>query len=555
MSTYIPAISGVLLLSLLTACGGDGGGSGGTPPGGGQSIGPVVLAGRFVDRPVEGLRYTTPTRNGKTDANGTFVYQTGETVSFHVGDILIGQAAGAATVTPLTLAGAPAPVSLLETNLAVRTVNLNKQAGSGRAAPLDIATNIALFLQTLDEDGDLTNGIKIPAAMANLAAGASLNFARPMAEFHADAAFRKVIAAGRGAGLWNGSRAIKQPLLALDALYAGLDLSPAIAAVGQLDQNTAGVNAGSRIIYGLDSQGNRATEQTDIGVNQTIELFTNRLFDINGNLLAETNDVNFNNSIDSSITNVYDTNGNLLSTTRVGSLAYTYDADGNLISIRRDSTETIITMFTYDSNGLLTRKEEDVSGDQTINLRTVYTYDLSGNLITVETDGNATGAPDATVNSRVRYSYDQNGRKISEENDIDADGVINLRTTFIYDNNGNLATIEADGKTDGTANADATRVALTNFTYDANHHLLAEQRVTNGALDRSVTYHYDASGNQSLIESDDNGDGIVDRRESFTYDDAGTVTRVQRASGNGAVQTRLNYTSSVMGKWNTAGWR
>ena len=76
----------VLFIFLLTACssGGGGGGSNG------------LRTGRFVDGPVSGLYYETATQAGQTDAQGTFEYRSGETVRFYVGDILIGEATGAA---------------------------------------------------------------------------------------------------------------------------------------------------------------------------------------------------------------------------------------------------------------------------------------------------------------------------------------------------------------------------------------------------------------------------------------------------------------------------
>src|SRR5690606_38028911 len=79
-------------------------------------------------------------RQGKTDDDGRFSYEEGESVSFSVGGIELGSAAGRAVITP---------------------ADLIPDAGAGDAAVL----NIARLLQSLDADGNLLNGIQISAAM------------------------------------------------------------------------------------------------------------------------------------------------------------------------------------------------------------------------------------------------------------------------------------------------------------------------------------------------------------------------------------------------------
>src|SRR5690606_26324290 len=96
--------------------------------------------GRFIDGPVSGLSFATPGRQGKTDDDGRFSYEEGESVSFSVGGIELGSAAGRAVITP---------------------ADLIPDAGAGDAAVL----NIARLLQSLDADGNLLNGIQISAAM------------------------------------------------------------------------------------------------------------------------------------------------------------------------------------------------------------------------------------------------------------------------------------------------------------------------------------------------------------------------------------------------------
>jgi cyclophilin family peptidyl-prolyl cis-trans isomerase len=133
-----------LLLSLcliaaagLSACGGK------TPT---PAAPPLV--GQFLDGPVQGLSYRTATLSGTTDASGRFNYRAGETVTFSIGGMDLPAVAAAAVVTPLDVVG---------------TSNLNDP---------DLV-NLLVLLQSLDQNGNLSDGIQIPAAAAQAAAGAA----------------------------------------------------------------------------------------------------------------------------------------------------------------------------------------------------------------------------------------------------------------------------------------------------------------------------------------------------------------------------------------------
>ena len=107
---------------------------------------PSPLDGRFLDGPVQGLAYRTATLSGTTDATGGFRYRPGETVTFSIGGMDLPAVPGAALVTPLDVAG---------------TSNVNDPK----------VVNLLVLLQSLDEDGNAANGIKIPAGAAAAAAG------------------------------------------------------------------------------------------------------------------------------------------------------------------------------------------------------------------------------------------------------------------------------------------------------------------------------------------------------------------------------------------------
>jgi hypothetical protein len=148
----------VIVLALITfflsACGG----GGSNPPDNGDS----TNTGYFVDSAVSGLSYVTSSGiTGVTDAFGAFEYAPGDSVTFSIGDVVIGEATGASLLTPVSLV----PGATDETDTTV--------------------TNIARFLQSLDEDGNPDNGITIAAGVATAAAGQSLDFSS--ASFDTDA--------------------------------------------------------------------------------------------------------------------------------------------------------------------------------------------------------------------------------------------------------------------------------------------------------------------------------------------------------------------------------
>lgn len=145
---HVHAAFGILMSAiLLTGCGG---GSGG--PENNEASSSSLLSGIFVDSPVAGLEYETETRHGMTDADGTFMYMEGETITFYIGDIMLGGAMAQSVMTPVDLVEGAAD----ETDPAV--------------------TNMARFLQTMDADMNPENGITITGEMAEAMAGHSLDF-------------------------------------------------------------------------------------------------------------------------------------------------------------------------------------------------------------------------------------------------------------------------------------------------------------------------------------------------------------------------------------------
>ena len=165
----VPVYLGLFSVALV-ACGG-GGGSDGDRAGGADGGGTETNTGIFVDSPVEGLRYVTDSQERQTDSDGQFNYRAGETVEFYVGDIVIGATTGALELSPIDLV----PGATSENHPTV--------------------TNIARFLQTIDDDGNPSNGIRITEVVADLARGETINFNQSIADFEEDGAVQVLVAA------------------------------------------------------------------------------------------------------------------------------------------------------------------------------------------------------------------------------------------------------------------------------------------------------------------------------------------------------------------------
>lgn len=138
-------VTPLLILPFIAACGSsdDSKTSQDTPQ--------TTKTGQFIDSAVANVNYSTATQSGKTNSDGEFEYVEGETVTFSIGDIDLPSATSKPQVTPLDLV----------------------EDGTVDATEV---VNIARFLQTLDSDGDPSNGITIEDAVHNAAANISIDF-------------------------------------------------------------------------------------------------------------------------------------------------------------------------------------------------------------------------------------------------------------------------------------------------------------------------------------------------------------------------------------------
>ncbi|MEO5345770.1 MAG: putative Ig domain-containing protein, partial [Magnetococcus sp. YQC-9] len=101
-----------------------------------------VEQGFFIDSPVAGLTYVVDGMTGTTDAQGGFYYHPGETITFSLGGLVLGEIP--------TEEIASAPVTLTPQELA---------RGATGTVDENHLTNLLRLLQTLDADHDPENGI------------------------------------------------------------------------------------------------------------------------------------------------------------------------------------------------------------------------------------------------------------------------------------------------------------------------------------------------------------------------------------------------------------
>jgi hypothetical protein len=206
------------LAALVAACGGNDNGDGqATPtaaspapapspsPAPAPSPSAATVTGKFIDSAVSNLGYACGTganaTSGVTFDQGQFDYvppasgAAAPACTFSVGGVVLGTAAAGPIVTPFDLV----------------------PGASANDAPLNTAVvNIARFLQSIDSDGDATNGILIQHETNVALAGKSLDFASPNFDTQAAA-----LLASAGKTLVSAAAAGDALQATMRGLYAG----------------------------------------------------------------------------------------------------------------------------------------------------------------------------------------------------------------------------------------------------------------------------------------------------------------------------------------------
>ncbi len=146
--------------------GGDtgGGGTGGDGGTGGENPPAEISSGVFVDAPVAGLSYSTSSDlSGVTDPEGRYQFRPGDTVTFSVGNLVLGTVPAQGIVTPVTVASALAANSSTDAET--------------------IALNVAVLLQSLDANGNPDDGITLSTDIREAIAANSIDLTASEASF------------------------------------------------------------------------------------------------------------------------------------------------------------------------------------------------------------------------------------------------------------------------------------------------------------------------------------------------------------------------------------
>lgn len=159
---WFPATFITLIGLILTGCSGGSGSDAGVNVADSLSS---AVEGTFIDSPVQGLNYMTPTGAGLTDENGRFFCLQGEMIQFMIGDVMLGQTMAKDVVTPM---------DFIEESEWVMGFNHPTLVNMGR------------FLQSLDADGNPENGIMITDDVREEVRGRMIDFHQSMVDFEND---------------------------------------------------------------------------------------------------------------------------------------------------------------------------------------------------------------------------------------------------------------------------------------------------------------------------------------------------------------------------------
>jgi hypothetical protein len=508
------------------------------------------LIGRFVRSTVQGLAYETASGSGITNEAGEYSFFEGEEVTFRVGGLLIGSAMAKAELTVFDLAGSSAPTVCDRSPFNQSSFDLVMTDAKVRSA-----VNIETLFHVLDDDGDVSNGIRIAPEVADVFGSDPLDFDLDPNRFDNERPLRNGLAQANALALFPTHRMVPQLPDVAEHLFdfsSSCDQLSYTAVDGNIDPASFPMNvtrnADGRIVeeraYGVlwrtskyvDGLLTARAELDAMGAVLNKELYTyddNQLLvryeHLIGDVLFESQE------------HTYDADGNRTSTRNEGVefdgadaydelVASTFDAFGNVVQVTVDRTTTsedetvtvhptsiqqyqydsnndmmtydkdgLVTLFTYDVEHRLTRKEQQFqSTPPTV---TTFEYDDAGrqvrgetvtwvstylNLYEYDASGRLTRSEfhqDAVLKSTQTREYDEQSRLI--ESDVEPGS---YKTMWTFDDVNEVEQMETVHKPSGTSFHSVTKqlldkTVLVEFDYD-----------NDGAADASWTEHLESTG-------------------------------------------------------------
>ncbi|PWQ96160.1 hypothetical protein [Leucothrix arctica] len=527
-----------------------------------------TLSGKIVGVQVEGLSYKTPSFSGETSADGSFTYKTGETVSFFVGDIAVGETKGSTEVTFFDLAGIANPAAVSQDARA-------KLQDNTTVHEHDKLSNLVVFFDAIDEDGNYANGITVPSQLNELALGKTLDIkGTSFQDFEKQFGDSQLLDDAVAAGVWTRAPETTPAMTALDMFYKNIGEPVQLSVVTETltdSGNDGTINKKNTTTY--DEFGNKSGEYKDYdndGTPESQEIWTynealttlEHKADKNGNDIFESTDstttVLYDDSVTASDTQVY-----AYYNDETGTLEYkstqtlSYSADGELSKSENlyespNSTGKSSSIYTRDADGRLTKLEIDDGSDGSIDRIETHLFNEVTKASSTEIDTNADGVAD-----EISYAtYDDNSNILTYSEDSNADGVIDALETNTYDANGNpvkmtsevngevIKVIDREYNTAGnklseqlTDSTDSDNNSLETYQYGADGNLKIHTIYSwlNGVKYLQYQTFHDANGGRSLMKYDEYAE--VTQTESTSYDDQGNLLETSSFSYQDGVES------------------
>ena len=533
-----------LFVVLLTACGGGGDD---------EDSAPVANSiGVFTNGPITGVRYTTPTVEGLTNAAGEFEYKEGETVTFSIGDVVLGSTTGASEITVFDFFGITPPTTQKEFNRITRS---NPFYSSSRLATgFDKAINISSLLVALDTDRNPQNGFDIGNADSTIV-GNLFNFDAPFDRFVGSESTQLFATRNNIAPIVNtnfnlldsltiDNREVLLVNTAMNQLYDALGINNFNASLSvSAEREVNGVSLQQSILRNV-STGEIDSIQTDSdadgNLDTTITFITVEQATATGEIIEIVSEPNVNEVSVRLYATIYDDRKNLIISNEKTS---NFGSD----------PEELETLIQYDSQDRITTTTTTTEDDDDIILAkstTTFDYDSFNNIVT-----ELTTKDDGTAEKiSYTYTYDENGLELSkvQETDNDNDATINAKitTTKTYDGNGNTLTLNrvTDSDNNGVVDEETNTVK----TFNANNQVLSESivRITDGLVisesTDTSTYNDDGKLLTSRYVNDSDGNSIIDVKtlRTYEYDTNGylvKVTKVDEMTGTITEITEFTY--------------
>lgn len=499
-----------------------------------------TLTGKITGVPIAGLRYQTESMSGITASDGSFSYKANETITFAIGDITVGQSTAAASeVTLFDLVGITDPDTV---TTAVETKYNSLEYYSSRAPSrfdYERLGNLVVFLTTVDDDNDLSNGVIIPADLASISIDEAIDInSLQNASFNGRLKNSDFLSEAVSQGVWMEKPNVPSTGLALDAFYASIGITPQLFTTSTelYDNDSDGTND-ITISYSFNLDNNSITRTRTRTDNSFGDAYTYS-FDEAGNQIGLIID-NDNDGISDYIAEwAFDEKGE--------KKLHQIDLDGNGTIDYKDVIET-----EYHANNDLSfykRTAESFSEDtgERENFRSVtYHYDTNRE-ITYEFNAIQSNPESMLFAQSTTYTRDANGKPTSIIKDIDGDGTPDEISTFQYDEEGNETLAETDSNADGIIDSsvstsyerignqltvtrgDAVHIA----TYDEHENIVRELIDSNNdgiyEYDTTSVINYDAEGRILTEDKTSPTTQLDNYQQSFSYNEEGEILKDQR---------------------------